>query len=89
MRNSINSISEVFGGMPASVDIDDNSSDLVVMQRADMDIHHTARIATRYRVERPYWVVKLLGYNASDEVVYIQTEKPTVTPPDFIPDEVL
>ena len=89
MRNSISSISDVFGGVNPIVDLEDNSSDLVVMQRSDMTIAYTAKIASRFKALNTYWIERTIGYNVSDEVVYIQTNKPTVSTPTFVPEEVL
>ena len=89
MRNSIHSISEVFGGISTSIDLEDNSSDLMVLQKSDMTIAYTSQIAMRYQANEPYWVIKTLGYNIKDEVIYIVTDPPTIIAPDFIPEEVI
>ena len=89
MRNSIKNVSTLFGGISPTVDIEDDSSTLMVIQREDMVISHTSKLASRYKAEENYWIVKTLGYNAANEVIYITTEPPTKNTPDFIPAEVL
>jgi hypothetical protein len=89
MRNSIKNVSTLYGGISPTIDIEDDSADLMVIQREDMVIHHTSKLTSRYKVEEVFWVTKTLGYNAMDEVIYIITDKPTRIVPDFIPAEVL
>ena len=89
MRNSVNNLSTIYGGLTPTIDIEDNSADLMVIQREDMTIHHTGKITARYVVEETFWITKVLGYNIKDEVIYIITEKPTRNTPDFIPEEVI
>ena len=90
MVNINKDVASLFGGVPTTIEIEDNSADLIVMQREDMTIHHTAQIASRYILNKEiYWVVKVLGYNASNEVLYVQLQKPTTATPEFIPEEVI
>jgi len=89
MRNSISNISALYGGISPTVDIEDNSADLMVIQREDMVIHHTSKMSSRYIAQEPYWVTKTLGYNVGGEIIYIATDQPTKIAPDFIPAEVI
>lgn len=89
MRNSIKNVSTLFGGISTSIDIEDDSADLMVIQREDMTIHHTSKLTSRYQLEETFWVTKTLGYNSKNEVIFITTNKPTRVTPDFIPPEVL
>ena len=84
MRNSIRNVSDLAGGIKPTIDIEDVNSDLVVFERADMTIVYTSRIANRYKFNETYWLVKTLGYNAADEVVYMETERVDKDVPDFV-----
>lgn len=90
MGNSNRDVSSLFGGLPTTIEIEDNSANLIVIQREDMVIHHTAQIASRYVLNgEAYWIVKTLGYNELDEVLYIETNPATAIAPEFIPEEVV
>jgi len=72
-------------------DFDDSYGELTIIEKDDMEVTSSKRIATRYRDESGdlAWRVSTLYMNASSEVIAVANATPTQTTPEWVPSGLL
>lgn len=72
-------------------DFDDSYGELTVIEKDDMVVASSKRIATRYRDESGElaWRVSTLYMNAASEVIAVANANPTLVTPTWVPSGLL